>query len=112
MRNSFFALALVVVAFPTGAAAVPELNPELQALAAEFFQWRRVQQPATLDDVNRVERPDGWVPDFSPQAVKQYRADIRLFQKSPAPSRPSMASIVFVTGFVGWRRRKSVKRET
>ncbi len=81
MRNSFFALALVVVAFPTGAAAVPELNPELQALAAEFFQWRRVQQPATLDDVNRVERPDGWVPDFSPQALKQYRADIRLFQK-------------------------------
>ncbi len=38
----------------------------LQALAADFFEWRRVQQPVTGDDIPRVERPEAWVPDFSP----------------------------------------------
>ncbi len=56
-------------------------DPALHALAQEFFAWRAVQQPATLDDVNRVERPDGWVPDFSRAAIKRYRADYRLFKE-------------------------------
>jgi hypothetical protein len=44
------------------------INPEhiIQPLAREFFEWRRVQQPASGDDIPRVERPDGWLPDFSP----------------------------------------------
>ena len=50
------------------------LNPELQNLAQEFFSWRAIQQPATGDDIPRVERPDGWVPDWSPTALASYRA--------------------------------------
>ena len=50
------------------------LNPELQSLAQEFFSWRAIQQPATGDDIPRVERPDGWVPDWSPTALARYRA--------------------------------------
>ena len=49
------------------------LDAGLQALAAEFFAWRAVQQPATGDDIPRVERPDGWVPDWSPAALTRYR---------------------------------------
>ena len=45
----------------------------IQPLAADFFAWRRSQQPATGDDIPRVERPDGWVPDFSPEALESYR---------------------------------------
>jgi hypothetical protein len=45
----------------------------IQSLAAEFFEWRRVQQPATGDDIPRVERPDGWVPDVSAPALEAAR---------------------------------------
>lgn len=45
----------------------------MRTLATEFFEWRQVQQPATGDDIPRVERPDGWVPDVSPDALEAYR---------------------------------------
>ncbi len=51
----------------------------LQTLARSFFAWRRVQQPAQGDDIPRVERPDGWLPDFSPKALEGYRQDYQLF---------------------------------
>jgi hypothetical protein len=50
---------------------------QLQSLAADFFEWRRVQQPATGDDIPRVERPDGWAPDVSPAALEGYRQRYR-----------------------------------
>jgi len=46
---------------------------KLQELSRSFFEWRRVQQPAQGDDIPRVERPDGWLPDFSPAALEKYR---------------------------------------
>ncbi|MER3522507.1 MAG: DUF885 domain-containing protein [Ignavibacteria bacterium] len=52
---------------------------ELQLLAYEFFSWRASQQPSTHDDVNRVQRPDGWTPDWSPQALQHYDARWREF---------------------------------
>ena len=62
-------------------AQAPSPNPELQALAEEFFDWRRIQQPAGGDDIPRVERPDGWVPDFSLEALGQYQAEYRRFKR-------------------------------
>ena len=56
-----------------------ELSPQLQQLAAEFFSWRQVQQPATGDDVSRVERPIGWVPDYSPASLAIYQVRYREF---------------------------------
>ena len=56
-----------------GAEMDTSLDFELQKLAQEFFAWRAVQQPATGDDIPRVERPDGWVPDWSPAALTRYR---------------------------------------
>jgi len=50
---------------------------EMRTLATEFFEWRQVQQPATGDDIPRVERPDGWVPDVSPDALEAYRLRYR-----------------------------------
>jgi uncharacterized protein (DUF885 family) len=49
----------------------------IQKLAADFFEWRRVQQPASGDDIPRVERPDGWTPDWSPAAIDSYRERYR-----------------------------------
>ncbi|WP_316529394.1 DUF885 family protein [Kitasatospora brasiliensis] len=42
---------------------------ELRKLAGEFWTWREVTQPDCYDDLNRVERPDDWLPDWSPEAV-------------------------------------------
>ena len=43
---------------------------DLQKLAKEFFAWRAITQPATSDDINRVERPDGWTPNYSKTAIE------------------------------------------
>ncbi|MEU6588538.1 DUF885 family protein [Streptomyces sp. NPDC046881] len=43
----------------------------LRGLAEEFWAWREVTQPDCYDDLNRVERPDGWLPDWSPEAVAE-----------------------------------------
>jgi hypothetical protein len=48
-------------------------NPGIQNLANKFFDWRTVTQPATGDDIPRVERPMGWVPDYSPASLSEYR---------------------------------------
>jgi len=46
-------------------------NPDIQKLAADFFEWRKITQPASEDDIPRVERPDGWIPDFSSEALER-----------------------------------------
>ena len=55
------------------------LNPGLQELAARFFEWRRLQQPISGDDIPRVERPVGWLPAFSPEDLAIYRTRYRAF---------------------------------
>jgi hypothetical protein len=54
----------------------------LQKLGKDFFAWRAVTQPATSDDINRVERPDGWYPDYSPKALIEYRQKYNDYKKS------------------------------
>ena len=56
-------------------------SPGLQRLAREFFAWRARTQPASGDDVLRVERPDGWTPDYSPEALARYRERYRAFKQ-------------------------------
>jgi len=46
-------------------------NSGIQILASDFFEWRRITQPAAEDDIPRVERPDGWIPDFSSEALER-----------------------------------------
>ncbi len=62
-----------------GSFSYAQSNPDLQKLAREFWAWRIVQQPATGDDIPRVERPDGWTPDWSPKALARYRQKYRDF---------------------------------
>jgi hypothetical protein len=62
-----------------GGDPVPAGMAEVQKLAADFFEWRRAQQPVTGDDIPRVERPDGWVPDFSPAALDRYSRQYRRY---------------------------------
>ena len=72
-RTISFTVTIILSALPLFAQPIttpPAAN--LQALAKEFFEWRAATQPATGDDVNRVERPEGWTPDFSAAALRQH----------------------------------------
>jgi hypothetical protein len=64
--------------FAAGNPQAPEAEAQglesFRMLSRNFFEWRRRQQPSQGDDIPRVERPDGWVPDFSPVALEEYRA--------------------------------------
>lgn len=52
----------------------------LDNLANEFWTWRASEQPVTFDDIPRLERPAGWVPDWSPAAVARYRQQLEQFE--------------------------------
>src|SRR5690349_11963070 len=65
---------------------------ELDGLAADFWDWRAGQQPRSHDDIPRIGRPSGWVPDFSAAAVARYRSDLTAFEErlariDPGPDR-------------------------
>ncbi|NIR51257.1 DUF885 domain-containing protein [candidate division KSB1 bacterium] len=72
-------IALLLLIFCTNGFAQP--NWTLQNLAQDFFSWRVKMQPATGDDILRVERPDGWTPDYSPEAITEYQKAFRDFKK-------------------------------
>jgi len=55
-------------------------DPALQGLAARFFAWRAITQPCTPDDILRVERPDGWVPQVSPDALRDQQRILGQFR--------------------------------
>src|SRR5262245_3322779 len=52
---------------------------QLQQLASDFWIWRAANQPISSDDIPRIERPDGWVPDWSTQAIERRRRELTEF---------------------------------
>ena len=36
---------------------------ELDELSERFWAWRARQQPRTRDDIPRLDRPPGWLPE-------------------------------------------------
>jgi Bacterial protein of unknown function (DUF885) len=61
---------------------------ELEALAEEIWSWRAAQQPRSRDDIPRIDRPAGWLPDFSAAAVEGYRRDVAGFAQRLAEIDP------------------------
>lgn len=57
-------------------------NAALQRLGKEFFEWRSISQPVTGDDIPRIERPNGWIPDYSPNAVRTYKTKYTYFRSA------------------------------
>ncbi len=54
---------------------------QLQQLAADFWIWRAANQPISSDDIPRIERPDGWTPDWSRKAIQRRRAELTEFAR-------------------------------
>ena len=72
---------------PAPQANIPRTNmtisiyDQLQQLAADFWIWRAANQPISSDDIPRIERPPGWTPDWSRQAIERRRAELKNFTK-------------------------------
>ena len=90
LRGMVLALAALVLT-----AAVPAVaQPAVQALGGDFWAWRAATQPASSDDVPRIARPQGWVPDWSAAAVARQRQSLAAFEArwealADAPRTPS-----------------------
>ena len=52
----------------------------LDDLASDFWTWRAIEQPVSSDDIPRIERPSGWVPDWSPEGVARYHKQLDEFE--------------------------------
>ena len=53
----------------------------LDDLARDFWAWRAAEMPVSTDDIPRLDRPAGWVPDWSPAAVQSYRKQVGEFEQ-------------------------------
>ena len=51
-------------------------------LARDFWAWRAAEQPVSSDDIPRIERPSGWVPDWSPEAVARYHKQLDEYERA------------------------------
>src|SRR5258705_7942253 len=51
----------------------------LQALAQRFWQWRAQHMPISYDDIPRLERPAGWVPDWTTPTIARRRQELAGF---------------------------------
>lgn len=65
------------------AVLVSEIRPAtadpLDDVAREFWAWRTVHQPVSGDDIPRVERPAGWLPDWSAASIAARRMALADF---------------------------------
>src|SRR5687767_6485824 len=57
----------------------PSTYDQLQQLARDFWIWRAVNQPISSDDIPRIERPEGWTPDWSHKAFALRRRELTHF---------------------------------
>jgi Bacterial protein of unknown function (DUF885) len=76
------AFALLLVAGCAGA-------DELADLSREFWAWRAANAPCTGDDVPRMERPPGWIPEWTRAAVERRRRELAGFEARLARIDPS-----------------------
>lgn len=61
--------------------AVPAAADPLDDLARDFWTWRAATQPSSGDDIPRIERPAGWLPDWSRDAIAARRAALAGFKR-------------------------------
>ena len=54
-------------------------DERVQQLGSDFWSWRATQQPRSRDDIPRIERPAGWLPEWSAVAVARYREQLAAF---------------------------------
>lgn len=74
------AVSLVIAGAAMMTAHNAAAQADVQQLGADFWAWRATAQPATSDDIPRIERPGKWLPDWSSSAVDDQRAKLAAFE--------------------------------
>ena len=46
----------------------------------DFWSWRAWNQPLSGDDITRIERPEGWLPDWWPESVRMRQMELAGYQ--------------------------------
>ncbi len=62
---------------------------ELDRLAARFWEWRAWQQPRSRDDLPRLERPTGWLPEVDSALADRRREELAGFAAELSRIHPS-----------------------
>jgi hypothetical protein len=62
---------------------------ELDDLADRFWAWRARQQPRTRDDIPRLDRPGGWLPEVDPALAGHRARELAAFGAELARIRPA-----------------------
>ena len=74
-------LGLVTLTVASPARGQDTATAQLQTLAGRFWAWRAATQPASGDDIPRIERPAGWLPDWSAAALGARRETLRRLER-------------------------------
>jgi hypothetical protein len=61
---------------------------ELDELGARFWAWRACQQPRTRDDIPRLDRPRGWLPEVDAVLADRRREELAAFSADLADIKP------------------------
>ncbi len=61
----------------------------LQELGRKFWEWRAQHQPLSYDDIPRIERPSGWIPDWTAATIAARRQDLARFGEELETIDPS-----------------------
>lgn len=80
-RNPGRTRVLLAVLFFAGMGARFARADALDDLARDFWAWRAAEMPESSDDIPRLERPAGWLPNWSPTAAIKYRAQVTDFEQ-------------------------------
>ncbi len=82
-RLLFVPLLTLLFLWPVSSRAqVDSTYAAFQELGQGFWSWRTWNQPLSGDDVIRIERPEGWLPDWWPQSVIKRQRELAVFQDS------------------------------
>jgi uncharacterized protein (DUF885 family) len=76
---------LALIATP----GTPARADDLSRLAHDFWVWRAAEQPASGDDIPRIERPADWTPDWSAASIAERRKELAAFKERWSNLDPS-----------------------
>ncbi|PCJ20880.1 MAG: DUF885 domain-containing protein [SAR86 cluster bacterium] len=71
---------IVFTALMLGSFGQPAQADSLEELGEDAWTWRALTQPSSGDDVPRIARPAGWLPDWSAQAVAARHTQLNEFE--------------------------------
>ncbi len=76
---------VILLGFTSTAVRADSVNQ----LSQDFWTWRAQEQPFTVDDIPRIERPAGFSIDWSVAEVAKRRTDLAEFQRRWEALKPS-----------------------